>query len=586
MARIIPPQIDPYSDVPPGEELLFNKIQDDPGAKDWIVLHSLDVARHRRKPSGELDFVTIIPNMGILCLEVKSHQHVRCENGRWYYGRDQRPGKNPFKQVRGTMHSLMDDFRAKYPDLGDVLFWSAVCFPFLHFSQSSTEWHSWEIIDTNRLKTAGAAEALHGVLRSARRYLGGEVSAGWYDPESSAPTPAECRMIADALRPHFEFFESPASRARRRSEEIKEYTKRQLVALDAMQTQNQIFFTGPAGTGKTFLIMEAARRSAAQGDRVLLLCFNRLLGKHLTEQMKGLDGVEVRTLHSLMVRITGWKIEGDEPPDFWNCDLPLKTIDRLLSDMDVAVYDRLIVDEAQDLLKENYLDVLDLLVDGGLRYGKWIIAGDFANQNIYSEGFFNEEERALTPEIFLSHIDAWAPVFPLYRNCRNTPRIARLVESSAQLNPGYSEVLRPDTGIDPEFHNYSGEDEQTRLLIQILDELYEEDYQGKDIVILSPKTPDRSIASTVEESPWKQRLCAYNGFQKGGYVRYTSIHAFKGLEAPVIILTDIEAFSRPRDRELFYIAGSRSQEKLIVLTNKEARSRLIEAVLTSNSTSN
>jgi len=36
-------------------------------------------------------------------------------------------------------------------------------------------------------------------------------------------------------------------------------------------------FLGAAGTGKTFITMEKARRSAAQGKKVLLTCFNKNL---------------------------------------------------------------------------------------------------------------------------------------------------------------------------------------------------------------------------------------------------------------------------------------------------------------------
>jgi hypothetical protein len=43
----------------------------------------------------------------------------------------------------------------------------------------------------------------------------------------------------------------------------------------------------------------------------------------------------------------------------------------------------LVIDEAQDLLEDEYLDVLDLLVKGGLAGGRWAFFGDFERQAIY-----------------------------------------------------------------------------------------------------------------------------------------------------------------------------------------------------------
>ena len=101
MAWMIPPQIDPRSNPPPGEEKLFRELQDDPDTKDWIVLHSLDVAAHHRRVAGEVDFVVIIPGMGVLCLEVKSHDLIECRNGEWLFGKHHKKGHSPFRQAFG-----------------------------------------------------------------------------------------------------------------------------------------------------------------------------------------------------------------------------------------------------------------------------------------------------------------------------------------------------------------------------------------------------------------------------------------------------------------------------------------------------
>src|SRR4051794_38662774 len=93
-----------------GELEVFRRLQDDPGTKDWIVLHSLGVARHVERVTGEIDFVVIIPAKGVLCLEVKgsSAAHLlRDDQGRWIYGPGRKPdSRGPFRQAADGMHSV------------------------------------------------------------------------------------------------------------------------------------------------------------------------------------------------------------------------------------------------------------------------------------------------------------------------------------------------------------------------------------------------------------------------------------------------------------------------------------------------
>jgi len=58
-------------------------------------------------------------------------------------------------------------------------------------------------------------------------------------------------------------------------------TTEQYSALDLLADNRQCLFRGAAGTGKTMLALEYAKRMASAGNRTLLLCFNRLLGDWL-----------------------------------------------------------------------------------------------------------------------------------------------------------------------------------------------------------------------------------------------------------------------------------------------------------------
>ncbi len=195
--------------------------------------------------------------------------------------------RGPFRQASEAMHSLRRRLAKQYAEFDGIPFWSAVCFPFIDFTETSAEWHDWQIIDRRALQAQPIARLIEGVLDQARKRLV-EHKAGWFDPKKAEPTPAQCQRLVHVLRPDFEFFESPKSRQRRLDEEIRHYTEEQFEALDAIDANPRLVFDGPAGTGKTLLAIEAARRAAAGGRRVLLLCFNRPLGKWLAEETVGL----------------------------------------------------------------------------------------------------------------------------------------------------------------------------------------------------------------------------------------------------------------------------------------------------------
>ncbi len=70
--RLIPSTIN-ASTPSPGEREIFRRLQAADPAKTsgWIVMHSLDMARHVRLVRSEADFVFLIPKLGVLVLEVK-----------------------------------------------------------------------------------------------------------------------------------------------------------------------------------------------------------------------------------------------------------------------------------------------------------------------------------------------------------------------------------------------------------------------------------------------------------------------------------------------------------------------------------
>lgn len=575
MAKMIPPSI--YSQTPsPGEKEIFRRLREDPDTKDWIVLHSLDLAQPVRQIAGEIDFVIIVPAKGVLCLEVKAHTHIRCENGLWYYGSNPHGEvRGPFKQAAEGMHSIHKRLVQLRPDLNSIVFWSAVLLPYTVFKQESVEWHPWQVIDNEAFRSRSISQLVTAVLDEARAFLQGRPTARWFRAYTQEPDPTQCDAIAKTLRPDFEVFEPPAARAERLTSELKHYTTEQFIALDAMETNPRVVFVGPGGTGKTMLALEAARRSRAADRRVLLICYNRLLGRWLEEQARSMKPqVVARTLHSHMLAVVGQSIipEQDRAPSFWESDLPGLATDQLRKQTGSEnVFDELVIDEAPDLMRREYLDFLDLSLKGGLASGRWRMFGDFEKQAIY--GAAN-----LTLEDMFNTRTGVIPVFSLRVNCRNTPRIAELVRLLGGLDPGYSKILRPDNGIEAEFHYYENPTEQQTLLIKALQDLHKEGFNGQDMVILSRRGDVACAAAAIQISPWKDRLRPFNA-AGSEQIGYGSIHSFKGMEAPAVIVTDVNRITAEDARALFYIAITRALHRLIILVHEPVREEMRQIVL-------
>jgi hypothetical protein len=116
MASMFPPEFDD-STSSAAEKHVFELIKNDSRTANWLVLHSLGLARRPSGPYGEIDFVVIIPGEGIVCLEVKGGR-IACEGGVWKttnrLGSTSTLKKSPMMQAREAMFGLRDRIRAHF----------------------------------------------------------------------------------------------------------------------------------------------------------------------------------------------------------------------------------------------------------------------------------------------------------------------------------------------------------------------------------------------------------------------------------------------------------------------------------------
>jgi DNA helicase IV len=58
-------------------------------------------------------------------------------------------------------------------------------------------------------------------------------------------------------------------------------------------------------------------------------------------------------------------------------------------------------------------------------------------------------------------------------------------------------------------------------------------------------------------------------------MKYSSIYRFKGLEAPVVVITDIDTLATQEQRSLLYVGCTRALHRLVILANWKLRAELM-----------
>jgi hypothetical protein len=560
MAKLIPPTVHGGTKSP-GEFEVFKRFETDSFFSDWTIFHSLDLPRHLTKVMGEIDFVILIPGLGVLCLSVKAHSRVeRSQDGVWLLGSEPPCSEGPFKKARDDMFSLKKRLVDSVPRVAQVPFAFAVLFT--HASPRDTlqpvEWNPDEQIFSRDFTGEEFGRHLSRCVINTRHRLGVSFSA-------VRPDSIDELSIVNYLRPKLELFLSPREREKATGKELKLYTEEQFAALDDAVLNRRMLYLGPAGTGKTLLAREVLRRERNESRNALLLCYNKLLSDALNNGA-GENESKTQTIDALLLSIAGVPVPENAGQQFWDVELPSLALEKLLDAPARYQVESLVLDEAQDLLRTKYVDILDLLVIGGLAKGRWLMFGDFERQSIFVQDFdwksFAQNNSAA--------------IRSLRVNCRNPLKIAKYAEILGGLTPGYSSIRRRGDGSAPELHFYSDRATQEDALRQKLAE-HEMSFHKRDIVILSPLRDADCCAKLLSATDQRNDMAPY-GFAFNG-IRYTTIHRFKGLESPAVIVTDVEKIGAEEKASLFYIAATRAIDRLTIIAHNDVRKEILSELL-------
>ena len=384
---------------------------------------------------------------------------------------------------------------------------------------------------------------------------------------------------------------------------LRRLTEEQYAALDMLEKEPRCLFGGAAGTGKTLLALEYARRAGRDGSKVLLVCKNLLLGHWLCKKAGNMEGVTAGAWYEIAKdlimggnddslknefqrqerELSGQGYTGQNK--LYNELYPLYLESTL--DKNEPPYDMLVVDEAQDLFKPHILNSFNLIVRGGLAGGRWTVFGDPLQSILDTVQFvapfdgphdvFSDPLHLSEPTEYLEKaLSSYSKSFvkaKLTKNCRNTQSIAEKTAALTGFEKSPS-IPNQETGFPVERRYWKTPSDLLQSLENRIDRLTtSEKVPIQNIVLLSPyklKTSRLAGVERISRFPLTNISNAKN-VAGAGELKFSNIKSFKGLESQVVIIVDIDRIDENEHRAFLYVAMSRARSLLILMIHENIR---------------
>ena len=518
------------------EDIMFDALAKLPD--DYYVVHSFQETKIKdgnRIIDAEADFVVFNRTKGLMCIEAKASVGGY-ENGKWYYiNGEEMSHDGPFAQARMMMYDIQDRMKAlgMLSAIEHCKFYHAVWFPTASAAQ----------IRRLPLPMEALRELIltEEALIDPEPYLERIFSLAEKRKTATDLTEAQAsRIVNEILCPQFEIAPSASFDTDTKHILFHRLLKEQASVLNFLEEQKTAVINGAAGTGKTLVAVEKAKRHAFRGEKVLFLCFNRQLRDHLAENYAH-ENIDYETIARFACRL------GHTPePDY-------ALLNRLLEDMwekGNFPYQHVIVDEGQDFGSDaiEEADILSTL--------KTIIEDTKEDGSFYV--FYDKLQliQARKMPQFLADADC---KLTLYRNCRNMENIAKTsLRPVSERSPKLMENCI--VGVPAKLHFCEDEESVLGALDDTLNALLGD--RIENMVILTCKKETESVLAAYIE----------NGSYPAGKkkIRFTTCRKFKGLESDAVILVDVdEDIFLGNDGQnvlLYYVGTSRARLRLDILT--------------------
>lgn len=504
--------------------------------------------RGRRAPKdGEADFIVAHATRGIVTIEVKGGQIARDgQTGQWTQS-----GRvlelSPIEQALRSKYALLEKLKEipgwgnRWIEIGHAAIFPGTASPGHPLGPDAPK----EIV------------GFESDLASLEAWLE-RVSNYWQEGAVRAELGREgIHLLERILAPSFELRAPLGPALREEDRQILELTEEQFDILQLLSRVNRVAVCGGAGTGKTLLALEKAKRLSQEGFATLLTCFNRPLAEHLRHSAPRDENLRIANFHELC-----WDLarearvpladlfSGSRSREYFDQEMPAALM-QALEQTPQRRFDAILVDEGQDFRPDWWVPLQLSLTDpdDGLLYV-----------------FYDENQRVYGEAVSLP--EGLIPI-PLTKNLRNTREIHKLAR---RFYEGQPVVAAGPQGRPVEFVLADNARAVAKEVGKLLERfIRQEQIAPEDIAVLTGHAFAKS--QLVRNGRIGSVACTQDQDANPGRVLLDSIWRFKGLERPVVILAEIG--TALGSVELLYVGLSRARVHLAVVGNRQVEQAVI-----------
>ncbi len=573
MAHMIPP-IPKDFDERSHEGDVFNALSKLP--EDYYVFHSVTpvvVTENNEFYEREVDFVVASAKKGIVAIEVKAGNSIRYENRTWKYTSGRKMHHNgPYHQAATAKRALInkllnhDDERIReiyerckfmhavfFPDMSDSSFRALTGLP------EEADRHITFCAEDLPNPSSKIADMFSVIIPGQKCHI-----------DNSRMSEEDFQLLLDeVLCPHFDLIPSPKARDIVIDERMNQLLREQCVILDFLEEQQTAVINGAAGTGKTMIAVEKARRHSRNGEKVLFLCYNRLLcdklfqdyrNSEISRIKKDFSNVDFLTISTLAKKIT---------EDYRDYDDLFLWLLECIDKKKVLGYQHIIVDEGQDfglidagVSEDNYTGEENTSIINALQEAAFANGGTFY---LFYDKYQMIQGGGKVEYVIPDCIENSDCRLTLHCNCRNTKEIART--SVTPLKDKKNKAIKTITAcsweepIQPILHIVEDSNESIKALDEVLSRL--EETEVKETIILTPGALSSSCVYNVSKKSTNPNDAFVYYWHNDKEYKVTTCIRYKGLEADAVVMMDLtkDSFGDKKAME-FYVGTSRAKRHL------------------------